>query len=451
MKALLELRAKIIAQMDAINVEAGANPLTEDQAKRWDALKKQWDENEAAIKRAEFMEGVRAVAAAENRSAGRGAPAGAGEPPAGGSGVSGVHPRWEDDARRGFRDAGEFLLGVLEVGRGRAAILPEHQREALRSLRIDIRTAGSDEAQTLSDSAGGFLTIPPQILTDLLMTSAEPDQLAGRVTAIRMASPRVVVNARVDKDHRTSVSGGFAVYRRAETQTVEASKGQFEEIALNADQLMGLTYVSDEILSLSPISFVDLITKAFGDEFNARIMAERIGGTGAGQFLGIKNSPCLITVEAEDGQEDGTIVYENLVNMRTRIWGYGNSVWVVNQDALGQLMLLERVIGVGGSLIWQPSAVAESPDMLLGRPIVYTDECESPGTLGDIYLANFTQYLEGTFRPVQSAESIHVRFVEGERAFRFTCSNAGAPWWRSTLTPKNGSTRSPFVTLAARA
>jgi hypothetical protein len=72
------------------------------------------------------------------------------------------------------------------------------------------------------------------------------------------------------------------------------------------------------------------------------------------------------------------------------------------------------------------------------------------GTAGDLMLVNWSQYLEGTYQPLQSAESIHVRFVNNERAFRFTMRNDGAPWWRSALTPKHSSnTLSPYVRLAA--
>jgi HK97 family phage major capsid protein len=89
------------------------------------------------------------------------------------------------------------------------------------------------------------------------------------------------------------------------------------------------------------------------------------------------------------------------------------------------------------------------PTSLLGRPIFYTEYLPTLGSAGDVLLCNWSQYIEGTYQPLQSAESIHVRFVNNERAFRFTMRNDGAPWWRSVLTPKNGSTLSPYVTLAA--
>ena len=62
-----------------------------------------------------------------------------------------------------------------------------------------------------------------------------------------------------------------------------------------------------------------------------------------------------------------------------------------------------------------------------------------------------SEYLDGTYMPLQSVESVHVRFVEHERAFKFWQRGDGTPWWSSVLTPRNGATLSPFVVLEPRA
>jgi HK97 family phage major capsid protein len=94
----------------------------------------------------------------------------------------------------------------------------------------------------------------------------------------------------------------------------------------------------------------------------------------------------------------------------------------------------------------------DHPDLLLGRPLVFTEFCQTVGTVGDFVLGNWSQYLEGTYQPMQSAESMHVRFVNHERTFKFWTRNAGQPWWKAALTPaKSTTTLSPFVTLATRA
>ena len=101
--------------------------------------------------------------------------------------------------------------------------------------------------------------------------------------------------------------------------------------------------------------------------------------------------------------------------------------------------------------MWQSSAREGEPDMLLGRPAFPTEYCQTVGTVGDIILGVWSEYLEGVRTPLQSAESVHVRFEYNERTFRFTMENDGRVWWRSALTPKVSSTTlSPFVALASR-
>jgi HK97 family phage major capsid protein len=165
-------------------------------------------------------------------------------------------------------------------------------------------------------------------------------------------------------------------------------------------------------------------------------------------------SGSLIVVAKESGQAADTIVAENVINMRARCWGYRRAVWIANPDAVPQLMKLVIVAGTGGTQIpvWRPGNDENGvPDMLLGRPLYYSERCSALGDEGDIVLANWSQYLDGQYRPMDGVSSIHVRWQANESAFRFILRNDGSPWWRSPLTPRRSSvTLSPFVTLAAR-
>src|SRR5690606_33967617 len=135
-------------------------------------------------------------------------------------------------------------------------------------------------------------------------------------------------NARVDKNHAASVSGGFQVYRRKETQTVAASRMEHEQVELKANALFGVAYATEELLSRSLVSFIALLDAGFSDEFNAKLVNERLNGTGVGEFEGVLKSPAKITVAKENGQAAATIVKENIDNMRTRCWRYGSAVWM---------------------------------------------------------------------------------------------------------------------------
>ena len=370
-----------------------------------------------------------------------------GRPPV--SRVSNPRERWADDPARGFASPQEFFLSILSVRKtGKVS-------EQLRSLEADVDgagymlpkrfAAGSDEHGIYTNPHGGFL-VPEARSADLLEVVWEGDPTATMTRRIPMGVPKLSIPARVDNDHSTSVSGGFVVYRASETQAVTASRAAFKLIELNAHKLMGVTYATSELINYSPMSIEAIINAGFSTQFASRIVDEKLRGTGVGQYLGILNSPARIEVAAEDEQDADTINYNNVVKMLARGWGQ-NLVWMINHSCLPQLATLRDA---GGNLIWQPDARVGFGGVLMGRPVLVMEECSAIGDVGDIILADWGEYLEGTLRPIEGASSIHVRFLEDETAFRFTMSNAGAPWWSSALTPKYGPTRSPIVTLAAR-
>jgi HK97 family phage major capsid protein len=352
------------------------------------------------------------------------------------------------DPKRGYENSAEFFNEVIESAK--VGNRPDAMPERLRNM---YNTVGSDEAKTTNNPDGGFL-IPPAFLPELQTTDPQAIQNdTGMMTRrIPMASPLVSVNARVDKNHASSVTGGFVVYRREETGTVTASKGEYEQINLAAHSLMGLSYASEEIIERSPISIAALIQSGFGDERVSKMNYERLWGTGVGQFLGIFNSDAKVEVAKESAQSADTIVGANIVKMRSRAWRYGGCVWMANQDCLVQLMSA-HITGTNGDVfLFAPGNGIDNPDTLLGRPILFDENMATIGDAGDLALVNWGEYLEGTLGGTSFAESIHVRFVYNERAFRFTMYNDGAPWWRSALTPKkSAATLSPIVTLAARA
>ncbi len=76
---------------------------------------------------------------------------------------------------------------------------------------------------------------------------------------------------------------------------------------------------------------------------------------------------------------------------------------------------------------------------------------ETLGTKGDVFLADLSEYLLIRKGALETAESIHVRFLYGENTFRFTYRINGAPAWKTALTPYKGTaTQSPFLCVETR-
>jgi HK97 family phage major capsid protein len=258
----------------------------------------------------------------------------------------------------------------------------------------------------------------------------------------------------VDKNHSTSVSGGFTVTRRPETIDGTAARGAFEQVTLVANEEFGLAVATERIITDSPVSFVAIIQAGFRDEFVANAISERINGSGTGERQGFLNAGCKIAVAKQSGQAAGTILKENIDKMAARCWRYSRAIWLSNHNTRPQLKSLVQVVGTGGNSV--PYFVTEGAPagfdgMLDGRPLKFTEFAKSLGTEGDLSLLVPSEYLEGEYQNEQYAESIHVRFAAAERMFRFYRRNDGQWWWRSALTPKQGDTLSPVVTLATRA
>jgi len=195
--------------------------------------------------------------------------------------------------------------------------------------------------------------------------------------------------------------------------------------------------------------------QAFSEEMSFVLEDSVINGTGAGTPLGILNSGAMVTVSKETGQPAGTILYENVKKMWSRMWARSrrNAVWLYTQDAEPEIFGMSFPVGTGGVPVFlPPGGVSELPfATLYGRPMLPVEYCATVGTSGDIVLADFSQYLMIRKGAMQADSSIHVRFINNENTFRYIYRTDGQPLWNSPLTPYKGSnTLSPFVKLESR-
>lgn len=162
-----------------------------------------------------------------------------------------------------------------------------------------------------------------------------------------------------------------------------------------------------------------------------------INGTGAGMFLGILNADCRIEIPAEGGQGAGSIVAANVVNMVSRCLDVDGARWLMNPDALAQVMMLSQ---------WD-----NATRTLGGLPITTSEACPALGQPGDIILANLSGYRVAS-RGANLTQSSHLFFDRDLTAFKMTSRFDGAPILAAPVAvPNSANTRSHFVTLAARA
>jgi HK97 family phage major capsid protein len=355
------------------------------------------------------------------------------------------------DPIKEFRTFGEQMAAVAKAGMG-GGLDPR-----LGSHRV---ASGANETVP---SDGGFL-VQHDFATEIFTRTYDIGQVLPRCRRVPIgAAANGLKMLGIDETSRAVGSrwGGVQVYRVNEADAGTPKKPKFRRMELNLKKLIGIAYATDELLQ-DAVALEGVLMQAFPEEFSFSIEREIFEGQGAGEMLGIMNSAALVTVLKESSQVATSFVAENAMKMWSRCWSRSrlNAVWFINQDVEPQLfqmnVKIKNVAGtenVSGMPVYiHAGTIAGQPyGMLFGRPVIPVEYCPTLGTKGDVVLFDLSQYLTIDKGGVQSASSIHVRFLNDEQTFRWTIRNDGQPIWNSPLTPFKGTnTLSPFVCVETR-
>ena len=297
---------------------------------------------------------------------------------------------------------------------------------------------------------GGF-AVPPDYRAEIVQTIMGETSLLPYCDVQQSSSNTFTF----PKDEATPWgTSGVRVYWVGEGSQITESKPALTQSTITLHKLAAMVSVTEELASDAPALDRWVRTKApekIGFEVNRCI----VGGTGAGQPLGILSSPCLVSVAKEGSQTADTVNTTNLVKMWSRCYAPArqNAVWLINQDVEPQLMQL-MMEGTSSSfpVYLPPGGFSQAPyGTLFGRPVIPTQACETLGDLGDVILAGLGEYMAIT-RQMRQEVSVHLYFDYDVMAFKFILRIGGQPKWSTTASARDGSaTYSPFVALAERA
>lgn len=441
MRALIAARSRrdeLVAQADAIIAGAENRAMTDDEGAAFDALTPQITRANAEIRRIEAAQEFERTAPATASFAGDGTQISS----TNFSGVTQVHDNRED---KPFASMGEQLLAIAQ------ASIP-HATPDPRLFKAEISGASVSNA-----ADGGFML--RQAYSDALLGRArEESPILGMCNVIPIPEGAESIDLPViDETSRANGSrwGGVRVYRKAEADTVTASKPTFGRLKIDTSEIMGIAYATERLLkNASTIEAV--FGNAFASEFAFKVTDELINGTGGAQCMGVlggnANEP-TVSQAKETGQAAATITVNNLSAMWSHVPAKSKArgVWMINNDVEPQLDILSIPAGTGAL---EPRFVTYDQTgamRIKGRPVIQLEQCATLGTVGDIIFADWGEYILSPQGAIESQSSMHVRFIYGENTFRWTYYVNGRPAWLSALTPFKGTTKlSPFVTLATR-
>jgi HK97 family phage major capsid protein len=334
----------------------------------------------------------------------------------------------------GFETFGEYLK-LIDSGRSDSRLVTKAPSGASEGIPVD----------------GGFIT-PSEYAARVVDKALESEIVRPLATVYPMKSKTLQIPAMELTPHSTALYGNVSMKWTDEGGTVTGTKPAFRSMQLTAHKARIDMNISNELVADSAPSYEELISKIVTNTFAYGLDDVFLNGHGGGQPLGILNSPCLITVGAENGQQSSTIIWENIVNMYSRMHPacVGNSVFLASITTIPQLMTLFFAVGTGGVPV--PALREDSGKFyLLGKRVYITEKLPTLGNVGDIMLCDFSQYAIGMRQELRIEKSNSPGWSTDESSWRCIVRLDGQPLWDKVLTLADGSTTvSPFITLASR-
>ena len=351
------------------------------------------------------------------------------------------HESPEHSGRNGFENMGEYATAVMKAGG------PTGHKDP-RLLHPDAAGATTFGSEG-TGSEGGFL-VPEQFSNEIMQLALEQDSLM-----VMTRNFPVTGNSMKFPTSETTPWGtnGNRTYWEAEAAKATESKPDLKRVKLELYKLMSLSPVTDEMLEDGRV-LERFISEEIAKSIRWKTNDSIVNGTGAGQPQGFVTSNALLSVPKVTSQTADTINATNVAKMYASMPAgmVSTSAWLIAPDAFHQLI----VMTVGNAPIWTPpnAGLKNAPaGLLLGRPIIMSQSCQTIGDEGDIYFVDLKSYLTiSKAGGVKTDTSIHLYFDYGQTAFRTTFRMDGKPWMQDTIDQPNSSVDlSPFVTLAARA
>lgn len=427
--------AETVAAMKEINEAAAKASDLGELTPEQDAEYKALDKKRAALKASMNRE-------AETEAAERLAPAAA-SGSAGGEQLTVVRGGLPRASGQAFGTLGEQLVAIVRAGQG---------------LGADPRLFGAASGGSAGVGPDGGFLIQKDFVPELMKAGFESGALASRCSKHEVSAQSDGLEVPyIDETSRATGSrwGGVRVFRRAEAETVTATKPKIGLWECRLEDLMGIAYLTDRLMQ-DASAMEGVFSEAFRDEMGFVLDDEIFRGHGAGQCLGILNAPCTVTQAKEGGQAADTVNASNISKMWARILprSKANGAWFINTEITPQFDALATPTGANsGQLVYMPpGGLSGLPYATLkGRPVVEIEQASAIGDLGDIAFLDLTQYKLVSKGGINQEESIHVRFLQGEKTLRWMTRVNGAPKMKLPITPYKGAgTLSPFVILEAR-
>ena len=321
----------------------------------------------------------------------------------------------------------ETFAKILKLGRGTVQKSKDCGIDVMKyneTVKEHYKQAGMSEG-ILQD--GGAL-VPIEFVATIIEFATQQSPILSKVWRMPMTTnimriPRLVQAA-------GSYFGGIQLYSPDEGKEKEETKPQLERLTFTAKKLIGLIYLTDELIADSMINIINyitgLFTRAFQYELERRVIAS-IGGAAGGPCLGIINDPAINVIAR---QTAGQVTYTDIINLDSALdENFSDLSWIVRKATQNSLMSLRdsnnRPIFLSDYAVFAGQPL--HPPTMVSYPVHRTRNVPTLGMQGDIILGDLSWYLLAIRQDLTIDSSSHVRFLYDEETLRFVMRLDGMP------------------------
>jgi len=205
-----------------------------------------------------------------------------------------------------------------------------------------------------SDQAGGYL-VPTELRDEIVARATEASRLSRLVRRIGCRSNAVKV---------PTLATDVSVFWGSEGSAFGESDAAFGQKSITIHRLNAVTKISRELVADAGIDLVDFLSTLFAEA--VAVEEDRVIAVGDGS-----TQPEGIYSAAGIGEYavDGEIDYEALVDVYYTLPGRyrDRAVWLGSDEVF---KAVRKLVDTAGQPLWRPSLDADSPDRLLGRPVI---------------------------------------------------------------------------------
>lgn len=284
-------------------------------------------------------------------------------------------------------------LLAVKAGFIKLDTLDEETKSAVETLNKDL--------STIVDADGGVL-VPTELRTALIERKYATPRLRNYATVLPMPSGKLDLDA-----ESTTVTVNWTT----ELDVITQSDPQFTKLSLSANNLMGLTRISRQLLNDNGMgdSLVDWVINRFAQAIARAEDTAFMVGTGVNMPTGIRTYgiASIPQAGANVAASDIEALYWALPQQYRQ-----NAVWILPDTILGRVARLRD--GNGNRMFAEAFNNGTDVPTLLGRPVLTQDNI--PTNLGagtnesEIYFGDMQYYVVGDTEQTFSESSIH----EGE-------------------------------------